>query len=90
MSGITIALIVAALLIIPIGAIMLLFRMQNSKKISQKHAESGEAHSIFTKKYGEVDVNKYRGVFLRVGYAVILAILLFHRSTQAGRWWYRV
>lgn len=65
-----------AIFVVPIGLVLLYFRMRKPDSIMGNYAGSDESQSVFVKKYNEAYVPFYRTVFLLTGFAVSLGILL--------------
>src|SRR5690554_1685918 len=64
-------------------AIKLFFDRNSSEDILKKYQGTAESQSVFVKKYDEANLNKYHGVFLRVGsvFSLGLVILAFSWTT---------
>ena len=66
-------------LVFIIVAILLIFRSQSAEKVMARYKDSPESKSIFVKKYPSVDIEYFRGLFLRIGllYSLGFVILAF-------------
>lgn len=69
-------LVVLALLVVPVVAFLMIYRLRKPEDIVKEYAGTPEDQSVFIKKYEKADVNKQRNLFMEVGLSVALAIVL--------------
>lgn len=79
--------LVLALLVVPVAFFMFVFSRHKPEDIQKEYAGTDEEKSVFVKKYGKVDIYRHRGVFIQVGLAVALGIVLlafnYHPKEEA-------
>ena len=68
--------LIGLVLIVPIAVTILIFKSRKPGSIAKKYQNTEEQKSVYVKKFEEADIERYRGLFLRVGYAVVLGVLL--------------
>jgi periplasmic protein TonB len=69
-------LVVLALLVVPVVAFLMIYRLRKPEEIVKEYAGTPEDKSLFIKKYEKADVNNQRNLFMEVGLTVALAIVL--------------
>jgi protein TonB len=67
---------VVALLVIPVLAFIVFYRMRKPEDIVKEYAGTDDDKSVFIKKYERADINRQHTLFLQVGLSVSLAIIL--------------
>jgi protein TonB len=70
------AAIVVAILVLPIAATLLFFRLRSRDSIMGRYEGTEQSRSVFVKTYVEASIPHYRTVFLLTGFAVSLGVLL--------------
>ena len=79
--------VVLALLVIPVAFFMFIFSRNKPEDLQKEYAGTDEDKSVFLKKYDKADVYKHRNVFMQVGLAVALGIVLlafnYHPKEEA-------
>ena len=69
-------LVVLALLVVPVVAFLMIYRLRKPEEIVKEYSGTPEDKSLFIKKYEKADVNNQRNLFMEVGLTVALAIVL--------------